>query len=281
MTDFDVVIPHGRVDECCQMLARRGYDVQGFWGHSVDIDDHGEGCVDLHWRVFKENIHHDEPTELIAKRGSERSSHGVTFSIPSPEDEFLKIMANGAGNFVLRQNDKGPISWLADCIDLSERYELSYEDIVTHAREYGATTELEIAVAIARRFLPTTFHRLYGLVGGGVSGRSYRRVKAGMKCFEVPDEKFHSYSAPRHLLHALRLIYHENACSYHLDDPAPEVVSSYVRLLWERLKNYDHIDHVWEIPGLVLRRAKVWRGRKERMREDAQVQRRQGIRRQR
>lgn len=262
MADVDVVVPKERFDECRELLAERGFGVEGYWSHSVDVSDAQGNCVDVHWCVFKNNMHGEEPTQLIVERGTQVTSHGVTVSVPSPEDAFLKTVANAADNFILVQNGKGPISWLADCIDLSECYELSYPDVVDHALEYGALPELRLGLALARHLVPGIFPELEELVGSSVDERTFRRIRAAQKRFAVSDEEFTAYPAPRHLLHAFRLIYHENACSYHLGDPAPKVISSYVGLLSDRLRNYDNIEHVWEIPGLVARRAEVWAERR-------------------
>ena len=272
MTDIDFAVPKDRYAECLRVLEENGYSIDGYWSHSVDISVGDEPCVDVHWCMFKGNVHHDEPTEAIVQRGSKITKNGVTFSVPSPEDTFLNLLTNAASNYIMLQNGKGSISWLADCIDLSERYELSYATVVEHAREYGVLQELVIAAALIGHFLPDGFSELRTLAGGRIDRRVYRRVKAGMRCFAVSKDDFLASSAPRHLIHALRLIYYENACSYHLADPTPAAVRSYVSLLQDRLKSYDHIEHVWEIPGLIRKRAKVWAERKRGVQDHAEVQ---------
>lgn len=262
MADIDIVVPPESFARCREALVDHGYDVTGFWSHSVDIDVAGEHCADLHWCMFKGNVHSGEPTSLIASRGTKVTKQGVTFAIPSAEDVFLNIVTNAAANFIMRQCGKGPISWMADCVDLAERHEVSFVTVVDHAREYGVLDHLGVGVALMRYFLPDAFPELYELVDSTIDLRSYRRMRACLRCLRVTDEEFMAYPAPLHLAHALRLIYHENACSYHLGDPTSEVVSSYVGLLRDRLENYDNINHVWELPGLVLRRARVWEERK-------------------
>ena len=262
MADVDIVVPKERFGECRELLAAQGFGVEGYWSHSVDVSDAQGNCVDLHWCVFKSNMHADEPTRLIAERGSLVTSHGVSAYVPSPEDAFLKTVANAADNFVLIQNGKGPISWIADCIDLSERYDLSYRAIVDHAVEYRALPGLRLGLALARHIVPGVFPQFDGLLDCTVDERTYRRIRSAQRRFRVSDEEYAAYPAPKHLLHAFRLIYHENACSYHLGDGTAAVVSSYAALLADRLRNYDRINHVWEIPGLVARRAKVWAERR-------------------
>ena len=271
MSDIDIVVPKERYHECLGVLRERGYETEGYWSHSVDISAGGKPCADIHWCMLKNNVHHDEPTGLIAKRGSRVEKNGVTFAIPSPEDTFLNIVTNAASNYLLLQNDKGSVSWLADCIDLSERYALSYSTVVSHAVEYGAIDHLVVGAALMERFLPDAFVDLHGLINQNIDAGTYRRISSGIQCFKVPNDDYAAFSAPRHLAHAFRLIYHENACSYHLGDPAHETLAAYVGLLRDRLMNYDQISHFWEIPGLVRRRAVVWRERKGEMDGTAKV----------
>ena len=272
MTDVDVVVPKDRFAECLQVLKEGGCNVDGYWSHSVDVSVGDEPCIDVHWCMFKSNVHSDEPTDRIRQRGRQVTKSGVTFCVPSPEDTFLNILTNAASNYIMLQNSKGSVSWLADCIDLSENYELSYATIVDRACEYDVLPELSIAVALMGYLLPGYFSELHSLVDGPIDRRVYRRIRAGQRCFAVPNEDYMAFSAVHHLAHAFRLIYYENACSYHLDDSQGEVLTSYVGLLRDRLKNYDRINHVWEIPGLVLRRAGVWKERKQEAQAHASIQ---------
>lgn len=157
VTDIDVVVPKERFQECRQLLRDNGYDVSAYWSHSIDVGDQGEPCADLHWCVFKGNAREVGQTDLVVARGSHVTKQGVTFAIPSAEDTFLNILTNAASNFILAQNSKGSVTWLADCIDLSERYELSYSTIAEHAREYGVMPELRIALALVGYFQPNAF----------------------------------------------------------------------------------------------------------------------------
>ena len=263
MADIDVVVPQERYEECFNAIVAHGYDVPGFWAHSADIEDNGEGCVDLHFMMFKPNIHRSEPTDRIVERGTRMEKRGIAFTIPSVEDMFLQAMVNGADNYAMLDRAKGPLPWLADCIDLANRYPLSYRTIVDRAQEYGVTTHLQIAVAIMRLLIPNAFPELYSLVEGTVDARVYKRLKTNLKHFSVPKEEFARYSAPRHLKHVATLVYHKHVCAYHLGDPTPVVLATFPGYLWTRLHKYDRIDHLWELPGLVRKRAAVWRERNE------------------
>lgn len=272
MSDVDLVVPRERYLECQDIAVAHGYSVEGYWSHSVEVRENGEQCADLHWCMFKANVHKDEPTALIVDRGAEVSYHGASLAVPSPDDTLLGILVNAASNFIMGQNGKGPITWLADCIDLVERYDISFDTVAKRAGEYGVAAELRVALVLAERFVPGLFSELSGAVGGDIDSRTVRRIKSGLRCFLVSDEEYQRFSSPRHLVHAMRLIYHENACSYHLGDPGSQVVASYVGLMRDRLKNYHGADHVWQLPGLLRERSQVWQERKREADRHAEVQ---------
>ena len=264
MTDVDIIVPRDLYDDCCALMESYGYECPDFVSHSADFKDKGKSCVDVHFCMFKSNVLHGEPQATMLARFSKVNRGGVEFYVPSPEDAFLNIMVNAVDNFMSLDASKGPLTWLADCIDLSERYELDYSSMIKHACEYGVESQMRVALALMKRFLPDSFSQLHSLGDEPVSLRIYDRIRKAVALVDITGDRALKYSTLKHMSYSLLLAYNEYVCHYCLDEPPWRTIVDFAVLTVRRLKAEQGVEHNWELPVAVYQRTRLWKERKRR-----------------
>ncbi len=253
MSDIDLVVPEERYREAVRLAEEAGLTADPSM-HSADMRREGHGCADIHYRVFKENIRRPEPTDVIAKRGGTADRGGISFAVPSPEDAFLLTMVNAFGNF-MTASTKGPVSWIADCVDLADRYDPDGELIAAHAKEYGVFTQFCLAAQLLRCFLPDRFPALYAAAGAPVPARAARRIRAYLRLPKKTREELADGPVARRFIYRARSFMVSYRCMYHLSDP-PAVL---LRDLPGMILSWRGIGSMTELPREIARTVRRWR----------------------
>ena len=257
MKDIDVMVPEARYHECIQLAVDAGYQVPGHAMHSADIRKNGESLVDLHYRMFKDNAQKNENTELILSHAIHIQKNGLELLVPCPEDMFIHIAVNALENFAAGSS-KGPLSWLADCIDLSEKYPLDTEMILRHAEAYEVSTQFAIAVHLMQRFLPKTFAPLYGKTAE-VSDKSVKRLQQMMDFPRLKKAEMHALPIVKRMLYLTEMSRVDYIGIYHLNDTTWEVI----RDIPDMMKKWTRCDHLYQVPYACIRIINKWRRQKK------------------
>ena len=254
MTDIDLVVPKERFKESCAAGLAEGRTADDKYMHSVDLHYQNRSCVDLHDTVFKNNVLKDEPTEKILLDSTETERQGARFFVPCPEDAFLITMINAVGNF-LQGTDKGPVSWLADCIDLADAYTLDYSRIIHRAEECGITPQFTAALALMRRFLPEKFAELYQSAADPVSRRSVKRMRKFLKVQLDTPEDLSGLVFPVRAYRRLRFLKAYYTGMHHLDDPLPVILKD----LPVMMKRWRRVEHLYQVPADLIKVGRKWK----------------------
>ena len=259
IADADIVVARDAYNTCRELGFSSGYTTERYVPYSTDFAYEGHSCVDLHNTLFKSNVYRDEPLDLVFARGSEIKRQGARFYVPSPEDVFLHVMVNAAYNYLAADHGKGPISWLADCIDLAESYEISYADVVEHAREYGVWAHFQMAVVLMRHFLPDVFAELIERADVHVSHELLERVERSIGHLGGYHERAAKLSGAQRMVFAGWYICAEHLYNFHMDDPLSVAVADFPASLKKRLKTLYGVEHITQVPALVGQRVQAWR----------------------
>ncbi len=163
MRDMDILVPKEYYAECIRIAQESGLEATKS-DHSTDLQKDGKNCLDVHYCFFDNTIRLPEPTERVWMRATSTEKSEVCLKIPCPEDSFLLVLLTALLDF-LSGSRKGPIIWLADCVDLAEHYPLSYEDILRQAELFSVRQNLSAALLLLRYFLPDAFPELVRLAG--------------------------------------------------------------------------------------------------------------------
>ena len=264
MYDVDAVVLRSEYERSCALAVERGFEHDYYVAHSADFRTGGRACVDLHYTVFKANIQGEEPTDAIFAHGTRVERGGAIFLVPCPEDAFLILMVNIVANYLSRELPKGPVTWLADCYDLAQRYELSYADIVSHAREYGVLAEFKVALALMRSYLPNAFPGLYAAAEGcEIDAALLRRVERCVRELAQAGRPDTGFSAFEHLRRVATYTYAKYRGFYCLDGSPLQAAGGYCTYLWRTICASEGIKHVWELPRAVHHHIQTWSKREQ------------------
>ncbi len=251
MTDLDLLVPMGLYEESVRMGEESGL-VANIVDHSTDLRKDGKNCLDIHYCFFLSAIHQSEPTEEIWARAVHMEKGGIQFEVPCPEDSFLLVLTTALHDF-LTGSRKGPIIWLADCIDLAERYPLSYEDIVLQAERCSIRQNLSAAMLLLQYFLPGAFPELVRLVGEPTQTVLWRLGRM-LDYKSLDPMEYKKFPARKRFSYRLRGFNLSYLRQFPLDTPMRELLRKYPAVFMSHFG----ISSAAKLPAEFFRRIKKW-----------------------
>ncbi len=203
IADIDLLLPPDRCDEALDLLAGLGWRPQSGGRmarvkgremarhHAVNLVDGGQGEIDLHWCLLKENRVAGDDAAIWAA-AEPVAFVGRALLIPAPEDRLLQALAQG-----VQWSSGNALDWAADAIALLRRPALDCDRLLAAvaarrlaaqvglalrflAAEVGSSLPLPLAaLAGARPPMPWRGELAAGLLPTDLRGRNERRVLAG------------------------------------------------------------------------------------------------------
>ena len=257
MKDVDIVVPKEAYGQCVGYAAEEGFTAPGHAMHSADLVKENGSAVDLHYRLFKSNVQKDEPFRLILGRGRKIRRGGASFYVPSPEDMALHLMVNGLENY-LTGSGKGPVSFMADLVDLTEKERVSWEETAAHAKEYGVEAQFRVAAHLVGRFLPDAFPGLSEAASGGISKRTLRRLFALVRFPTMRRREMLALEKGDRLRYLVSSSAVSYVCLYHLGDPLGEILIG----MPDMMKRWTRTEHLLAVPLKAVRIIGGWQKKK-------------------
>ena len=254
MTDLDIVVPADRYKESYETALANGYHTVSNVMYSIDLHKGDRSTVDIHHSMFKNNFQTDEPAELILNDASEHQRNGAVFKVPSPEDTFLMTMINAVDNF-LQGSDKGPVTWLADCLDIAERYPLHYETMMEHARAFHVWPQFQTGVLLMQRFLPGHFSELHRITDTRIHTKTIKRMERLLKCRDLTQEELKGKPLPVRAWHRIGFLSAYYIGIHHLDDSTITIIRAFPGML----KEWQRVDRASQLPHAFLNTAVRWK----------------------
>ena len=253
MADIDFVVPEEKRLACWKAAYAAGYHTREFGMHSLDLHLGNRSAVDIHCIMFKSNLQKPEPVELLQKDAAVLERQGVRFSVPSPEDAFLMTMTNAVDDYLVGSG-KGPVTWIADCADLADRYELDYAKIAEHAEAFHVQTLFRIAIAFLQRILPERFRDLCCLADAPVSRRAVRRCRALLKAKAYGQPNIRNLPVLQRAWRRMKYIRTVYAGLYHPDDSMLTLITG----IPDMVKKWQKTESLREVPDHFISTAKRW-----------------------
>ncbi len=162
-------------------------------------------------------------------------------------------MTNAVDDYLVGSG-KGPVTWMADCADIADRYDLDYAKIAEHAEAFHVQTLFRIAAAILERALPERFGDLYCEAGSPVSRRAVRRCRALLKAKEYAQPKIRNLPVAQRAWKRMKYIGAVYAGLYHPDDSVLTLISG----IPDMLKKWQKTESLREVPDHFISTAKRW-----------------------
>lgn len=156
IADIDLLVPPARCDEALDLLARAAWRPQSGGRiarvrgrelprhHAVNLVDGGEGEIDLHWCLLKENRAAGDDDAVWHDAEAVRFG-GVGLLVPAPHHRLLQALAQGA-----QWSSGNALDWAADSLALLRRPALRLDALLAEVERRQLVGQTGLALRVLR-----------------------------------------------------------------------------------------------------------------------------------